>query len=31
VDRMRSKLRSEKTLELLQKNSEVKTREPERS
>jgi trigger factor len=30
VDRMRSKLRSEKTLEWLQKNSEVKTREPER-
>lgn len=31
LDRMRSKLRSEKTLEWLQKNSEVKTREPERS
>jgi trigger factor len=31
VDRMRSKLRSEKTLEWLEKNSEVKTREPERS
>lgn len=31
VDRMRSKLRSDKTLEWLQKNSEVKTREPERS
>src|SRR5580704_14092554 len=31
VDRMRSKLRSEKTLEWLQKNSEIKTREPERS
>ena len=31
VDRMRSKLRSEKTLEWLHKNSEVKTREPERS
>src|SRR2546425_911895 len=31
LDRMRSKLRSEKTLEWLQKNTEVKTREPERS
>ena len=31
VDRMRSKLRSEKTLEWLEKKSEVKTREPERS
>jgi trigger factor len=31
VDRMRSKLRSEKTLEWLQGNSEVSTREPERS
>ena len=31
LDRMKSKLRSEKTLEWLQKNSEVKTREPERS
>ena len=31
LDRMRSKLRSEKTLEWLQKNAEVKTREPERS
>jgi hypothetical protein len=31
VDRMRSKLRSEKTLEWLQKNAEVKTREAERS
>jgi trigger factor len=31
LDRMRSKLRSEKTLEWLQNNSEVKTREPERS
>ncbi len=31
LDRMRSKLRSEKTLEWLQKNAEIKTREPERS
>src|SRR6202049_4920510 len=31
LDRIKSKLRSEKTLEWLQKNSEVKTREPERS
>lgn len=31
LDRMRSKLRSEKTLEWLQTNAEVKTREPERS
>ena len=31
LDRMRSKLRSEKTLEWLQKNTEIKTREPERS
>jgi trigger factor len=31
LDRMRSKLRSEKTLEWLQNNSEVKTRETERS
>jgi trigger factor len=31
VDRMKSKLRSEKTLEWLQGNSEVSTREPERS
>ena len=31
LDRMKSKLRSEKTLEWLQKNAEIKTREPERS
>lgn len=31
LDRMRSKLRSEKTLEWLQQNSQVRTREPERS
>jgi trigger factor len=31
VDMMRSKLRSEKTLERLQSNTEVSTREPERS
>jgi trigger factor len=31
LDRMNSKLRSEKTLEWLQQNSQVRTREPERS
>ena len=31
LDRMNSKLRSEKTLEWLQKNAEIQTREPERS
>ncbi len=31
LDRMKSKLRSDKTLEWLQQNAEIKTREPERS
>jgi hypothetical protein len=30
LDRMKSKLRSDKTFEWLQKNSKIQTREPER-